>query len=183
MVDILDITVSGQFLNDFYITFRNYFAPVTDKKCITPAIDLNICPQQKQCCWCKRDVLGSKQTANEWSSLIKISLLRQITDVHFCLLAFWLTDASGAYMRREIGTSRFQVTAFGLTATEHYLDQCWLHINGIFWHLSQWILTGKPQDINNQVTYIPGICTFIARTPRAPSQYKHRRSMVKGFPC
>ena len=76
---------------------------------------------------------------------------------------------SNAIWRHKSGSTLAQVMACCLTALRHYLNQCWLIINGVFdMHMevtSQEVLRNSIRNMNEQITLFQS-CTWIPQLQR-----------------
>ena len=95
--------------------------------------------------WCT--MLLQKRISKAWISNHSHSvLLDLITDTYtgYFVNLSWPSDAIWQHRSRS---KLAQVMACCLTASSHYLNQCWLIINGVLWHSPKTNLTGSPQVI------------------------------------
>ena len=73
----------------------------------------------------------------------------------------------------------FQVIAWCLMAPSYYLNQHWLVVNGILWHLSETNLTANSQDINSWNEFENHTCKSTSTSLR--NQWV--KSMTQILPC
>ena len=72
----------------------------------------------------------------------------------------------------------------GRTAPSHYLNQCWLNFNGIFWHSSEDNITRKAHDDVIQWKHFPCYWPFVRGIHRSPLNYPHKFAMSSYIcPC
>ena len=85
---------------------------------------------------------------------------------------YWLLSSvnslrpSDAIWRQWSWTTLAQVMACCLTAPSHYLNQCWLIIRGVLWHISESSFAGIAQGIDSGYEFEKDILKNIFKSPR-----------------
>ena len=107
--------------------------------------------------WCLKEVNFSGQTQHLVESFGQyINLL-----THYGLVT-WNGDK---WWQRSCFTLA-QVMACCLAAPSHYLNQCWLFINGVLWHSPKTNFSGRSQDISLSDESEEYTCKITATSPR-----------------
>ena len=77
--------------------------------------------------------------------------------------SLWPSDA---IWRHRSGSTLAQVMAWWLTAPSHYLNQCWLIMNGVLWYSPYNNFTGSARDINSWYEFENYNFEITATSPR-----------------
>ena len=87
------------------------------------------------------------QLLNNWAFFLKCELKSNIDGLVLNMLnSLWPCDT---IWRQRSGSTLAQVMAFCLMAPSHYLNQCWLIISKVQWHLSKDTFTTDSSAINH----------------------------------
>ena len=111
--------------------------------------------------WCHMTSPGHHQLT---TSPEAVSLTKPLMKFNGCLVnSLW---PSHAIRRQGTESTLAQVMACCLTAPSHYLNQCWLIISKVMWHLLEGIIMRISEDTNrsNKIENYTSRITF--RSPR-----------------
>ena len=111
--------------------------------CVEP----DICIDQPVSSWwglVPRCQIGTRSSRITWLNFL--SSLKSYYIMGHMFNSFWPSDA---IWRHRSGSTLVKVMACCLTPPGHYLNQCWLIMNGVLWHSPKTNFTWSAHDINS----------------------------------